>query len=213
MNARTAALAAGLIALAPTFAAGEAKAAACLTSDVSLTIGSTSYAPTRCADNVNQGSGPTAETASMQGQLALSSLTYLASSDGSSGVGLGGIGFSVTAPSTNSGNWNAAWFELVGSPNLPITIDFAVGLFGGNNGAVYLFDNVLLTSSPSTGTGTFDINFLNRGGQQPNLSHIILAGTDVGAPTSVPEPASLALFGLGLAGLGLATRRRQVCSV
>jgi hypothetical protein len=83
-----------------------------------------------------------------------------------------------------------------------------VALFGGNNGSGYLFEDVLLPVTPNTGTGTFDINFLNAGGQQPVLSHLLLAGGD---PTTVevPEPATIALFGAGLLGMGFGLRRRR----
>jgi len=188
--------------------AQQAEAAACLTSDVTLTIGATLYNPISCADGVAQGGGPTAETNSLNAQLG-TSLVYLdKSDDAGTPTGLGGVTFVVTASGGNIGTWTVAWTDVAGLPNLPLVLDLGVGLFGGNNGSGYLFSSVLLPISPSSGSGTFDINFLNNGEQQPDLSHLLLAGGNVGTPTNVPEPATLGLLGIGLASLGLLRRRK-----
>ena len=77
--------------------------------------------------------------------------------------------------------------DLRPKKNLPLLIDLDVALFGGNNGSGYLLTNVLLPISPNSGTGTFDINFVNNGGQQPTISHLLLAGGNARRARRVPR--------------------------
>ena len=155
----------------------SAQAALCATTDVSLTIDGKTYNPSKCADGVAQGSGPAAETTSLNTQLQTSGFVYLDKSDDAGNpTGLGGITFEIGAVSGNSGAWTVTWTDAVGPPDLPLVIDLAVGLFAGNNASGYLFADVFLPIIPNIGNGTFDINFVNNGGQQPNISHLLLAG-------------------------------------
>ena len=64
---------------------------------------------------------------------------YLVKDGGNSTGTVGGVQFTLDADlNTDSGDWGLSWTE-VGSPGLPITLDFVAVLKGSNNYASYLF--------------------------------------------------------------------------
>jgi hypothetical protein len=188
-------------------------------SDVTLTITPplAAYIASNCYGDFDPGnSNATTETGALNDIFGPGLLHLDGTGQTSSATGLGGITFIVaTSGGANGapGTWTVTWADSNGAApvNLPITVDFAVLLNGGNNNAAYLLSSVLLPISPTSGNGTFDIQFLNNGGQQPSISHLTLAGRVVSSspdPVLIPEPGTLLLLGSALAGFGFFRRRK-----
>jgi hypothetical protein len=218
-------LGAGAAALFLISTSGAAIAAPCGTgldtSNVTLTILPTIYSASSCAGPYAAPSGLANEVSNANALFSPGpepDFVYLDKTDEASNSALG-ITFTVTATLTDPGTWSVSWFEAPGLPDLPEFIDFLVLLKGATSEAAYLLENVLLTTSPSTGSGTFDIVFTNNGGREPALSHLTLLGRFDGDPTgggpgggpggSIPEPGTLSLLSAGLMGVAMLRRRRR----
>lgn len=126
-----------------------------------------------------------------------------------------GVTWDITAPDiTSPGTWNLNW-ATTGTPGLPQTLDFVFVSKASTAWGAYLFDDILFTSDPLTGTGTFTISWVNNGGNTPDLSHASIYGRQgtVAAPpidpepTPAPVPGTLLLLGLGLLGVARSRRR------
>ena len=111
-----------------------------------------------------------------------------------------GVSFSwsLGPQSGKSGTWTFGADQTV-------KVDLVVAMHAANRSGAFLFDDLELSAN-AIQNGTWNIAWLNRGGEVPDYSNSSFWLRDV---TPVPEPSSYALALAGLGVLGLVVRRRK----
>lgn len=135
--------------------------------------------------------------------------TYLDATDAQSATFMG-LDFTISATNGTTGSWTLTGIDTNGTAplNLPASFDFAIGLKAANEYALWGFDNVMVDG---TTNGSFSIVFTNKGGNHPDLSHMIVFGRDSGGGSiaAIPEAKTYAMMLAGLGLVGFASRRRM----
>jgi hypothetical protein len=156
------------------------------------------------AGNINKKDG----AAFLNGLSWGSGWTYLDATNGTS-TSFMGLQFTVSSTLGATGSWTLTGVDTNGGVplNLPASLDFAIGLKAGSEYALWGFDDVVVDGSDN---GTFSIVFANKGGNNPDLSHLIVFGRESGAGSiaAIPEAKTYVMLLAGLGLVGFAARRK-----
>lgn len=217
MNKICSSLSVTCLAMAALLGSGAVQAAGCGANGVALSVvgtSSTSDVTHNGADSdacvisaVNPSSGPNGD------------------SSGFSGYGTFGTGWSLLVKHDVNGNYaggsllsNGVTFTstITGMPGTsgtwtlnssqPVTLDLVFALHGANRSGAFLF---AAEAVPGIGNNSWEIHWLNNGGNEPNYSNLALFVRDVQLVPAVPEPESYALMLAGLGVVGSIVRRRR----
>jgi len=117
--------------------------------------------------------------------------------------------FDFTFGKDKSGK-SGTWSITNVSKKYDATLDLTLDIHASNASTAFLFDNTKIGAG-KTLNGTWDIEWVNKGGQIPGFSNAVLFGRDLCLTTAipaVPEPATLPMLAGGLGLLAFVARRK-----
>lgn len=211
------ALSVTFLAFAALASSGAVQAASCGANGVDLSVVGTSST----SDVTHNG---TASDACVISAVNPSQGEY-GNSSGFSGYGTFGTGWNLLVKHDVNGNYaggslfsNGVTFTsaITGLPGTSgtwtlsadqnVTLDLVFAMHGANRSGAFLFE---FEAVPGTGNNTWEIHWVNGGGNEPNFSNLALFVRDVQLVAVVPEPESYALMLAGLGVVGSIVRRRR----
>jgi hypothetical protein len=147
----------------------------------------------------NAQSGPSGDTSGFDGTFGggWSLLGKLPPTSGTSTLNGVNFAWGFTGTGTGPGTWT-----LTADQN--VTLDLVFAMHASNNTGSFLFSDLSLVAGQ---TGTWQIDWVNNGDQNPAYSNLTLFARDI--TTAVPEPETYALMLAGIGMMGFMAKRRR----
>ena len=195
-----------LAALAAT--SGAAQAAPCTGVNVGMSstadVTFAGIASDQCViANLNSQAGPNGNTSGFSTEFGggWSLLGKVTSSAGSAMFGGVNYAWTFAQSSGTTGTWS-----LTTDQNA--TFDLVFSMHAGGYSGAFLFDNES-TLANQLNSDTWQINWLNNGGNRPDYSNLTLFIRDASTVTPIPEPSTYALMFASLGVMAFVVRRRR----